>query len=112
MDYEKRTIPCKLCGEPTRYLGTKRCNRCWELEHRIHADPEPARQILAKYDEAGMEIKRLQESVREARREVFARIREKGFVVVPAPMLGSTGFATLVLTAIPDQDAIEREVMG
>lgn len=69
-------------------------------------------EVLDQLAEAGMEIKRLQESVREARRDVFARMREKGYVVVPRPILGSTGFATLVIVMPgPDQDAIEREVM-
>jgi hypothetical protein len=31
-------------------LGTKRCDRCWELEGRIQGDPELARQILARLD--------------------------------------------------------------
>ncbi len=25
-------IPCELCGNKTPYLGTKRCNTCWEME--------------------------------------------------------------------------------
>lgn len=43
-------IPCGICGRPTRYLGTKRCDRCWELESRINADPHLARRILAALD--------------------------------------------------------------
>ena len=42
----KRTIPCRLCGQPTEMLGTKLCNRCWELETRITMNPELARKIL------------------------------------------------------------------
>lgn len=30
--------------------ATKRCERCWELEHRIESDPELARQIIAMID--------------------------------------------------------------
>lgn len=41
------TIPCELCGRPTPMLGTKRCDRCYELEGRIHDDPQLARKILA-----------------------------------------------------------------
>ncbi len=40
------TIPCKLCGKPTYMLGTKRCDRCWELETRVRTDPELAKRIL------------------------------------------------------------------
>jgi len=39
-------IPCQICGEPTRMLGTKRCDRCWELETRVRMNPELARKIL------------------------------------------------------------------
>lgn len=39
-------VSCGICGKPTRMLGTKRCDGCWELETRIHRDPELARQIL------------------------------------------------------------------
>lgn len=40
------TIPCRICGQPTLMLGTKLCDRCWELETRIKHDPEIARRIL------------------------------------------------------------------
>ena len=43
---EPETVPCGICGIATRMTGTKRCDRCWELETRIKADPEIARQIL------------------------------------------------------------------
>lgn len=34
MDVEK-TIPCKICKEPTTFLGTKLCHGCWEVTRRI-----------------------------------------------------------------------------
>jgi ribosomal protein L37E len=34
-DFSSETVPCKRCGEPTSYLGTKLCNNCWEVEHRL-----------------------------------------------------------------------------
>lgn len=40
------TIPCELCGKPTRMLGTKRCDPCWELERRIEMAPDIARKVL------------------------------------------------------------------
>jgi hypothetical protein len=40
------TIQCEICKGPTTYTGTRRCNRCWELEMRIRAAPMLARQIL------------------------------------------------------------------
>lgn len=39
-------IDCRLCGEPTVMTGTKLCDRCWELERRIHRDPQLAFKIL------------------------------------------------------------------
>jgi hypothetical protein len=39
-------IPCELCSTPTSMTGTKRCDRCWELEGRIMRDPELAAKIL------------------------------------------------------------------
>ena len=44
--------PCELCGDRTSMTGTKRCDRCWELETRIQSAPELARRIL---DELGKE---------------------------------------------------------
>jgi hypothetical protein len=29
------TVPCKICDEPTRMTGTKLCDGCWEVTHRI-----------------------------------------------------------------------------
>lgn len=33
---QDREIPCKLCGDPTIFSGTKRCNNCWEIEGRFN----------------------------------------------------------------------------
>jgi hypothetical protein len=41
-----KPVPCGLCDKPTEMAGTRRCNRCWELEKRIQADPGIARKIL------------------------------------------------------------------
>ncbi len=41
-----KPVPCELCGKPTNMTATRRCDRCWELEHRIKADPELAQKIL------------------------------------------------------------------
>lgn len=44
----RETIPCELCGTPTHFTGTKRCDRCWELETRINRDVELAEKIIAR----------------------------------------------------------------
>ena len=40
-------VPCELCGISTMMTKTKRCDACWELETRIHGNPELASKILA-----------------------------------------------------------------
>lgn len=45
-----KTVPCALCGKMTAHLGTRRCDRCWELEHRIERDPDLAREILERVE--------------------------------------------------------------
>lgn len=41
-----KTVKCRICKTPTPMLGSKLCDRCWELETRIKMDPEIARKIL------------------------------------------------------------------
>lgn len=48
---QKEWPNCELCGCVTRSTGTKRCDRCWELESRIHSDPILAQKILAIHKE-------------------------------------------------------------
>ena len=43
---DRETVACSICGTPTPMLGTKLCDRCWELKTRIEADPELAQKIL------------------------------------------------------------------
>lgn len=48
-----RTVSsCQLCGElkHTPQVGSRLCDRCWELKWRIEADPDLARRILAGVD--------------------------------------------------------------
>jgi hypothetical protein len=33
------TIPCKICGVATEMMGTKLCDNCWEVLHRIREMP-------------------------------------------------------------------------
>jgi hypothetical protein len=33
--YDPPTVPCGTCGVPTRMTGTKRCDSCYEVEHRL-----------------------------------------------------------------------------
>ena len=42
-------VPCKWCGTPTPMLGTKMCDGCWELEHRIIGQPELALRMVKTY---------------------------------------------------------------
>lgn len=45
--FGQETTECTLCNQETPMIGTKLCDRCWELKSRIEADPELARKILA-----------------------------------------------------------------
>jgi hypothetical protein len=40
------TVDCRLCGEKTDMLGTRLCDRCWEMDTRIRRWPDIARRIL------------------------------------------------------------------
>lgn len=40
-------VSCELCGVPTQMTGTRRCDRCWQIERTVERDPELARRILA-----------------------------------------------------------------
>jgi len=45
-------VPCGICGKPTLMTGTKRCDGCWEIEHRIKsaAGREVAFKVLGPID--------------------------------------------------------------
>lgn len=43
-------VACGICDLPTAKTGTRRCDRCWELETRIHGNIDLARKILADHD--------------------------------------------------------------
>lgn len=45
------TIPCRFCGEPTRMLGTKLCDPCWEIKRLIDARPAVVKTILSQREE-------------------------------------------------------------
>lgn len=47
---DPKTVPCELCGTPTPMTGTKRCDRCWELERRVYMDPELSVKVLKGCD--------------------------------------------------------------
>ena len=44
---ETVVVLCTICSNPTPYTGTKKCNRCWELDSRIRMDPDIAKKIIA-----------------------------------------------------------------
>jgi len=45
---DRPTVPCGLCGDATPFNGSRRCDRCQELETRIERDPELACKILGR----------------------------------------------------------------
>ncbi len=48
LSYFEDKVPCEICGQPTSMTGTKRCNRCWDLERRIRMDPSLAERIVTR----------------------------------------------------------------
>jgi hypothetical protein len=54
------TIKCKFCGKSTVMQGTKQCDRCWEITHRlsdlIKGDPEIASKILSFCMDEALEL--------------------------------------------------------
>lgn len=45
------TTKCKWCSAETRMMGTKECDRCWELHRCIEADIELAKRMIAAVEE-------------------------------------------------------------
>ena len=43
------SIPCRICGDKTYMLGTKLCDRCWELDTRIRTNLVIAEKIFNYY---------------------------------------------------------------
>ena len=43
---------CKWCGTETENTGTKECDRCWELRHRIEYDFELAKKMMVQLNQA------------------------------------------------------------
>lgn len=47
---DELSIPCKVCGTPTWTVGTKLCDRCWELKSCIRElDPNNLIKLLNLY---------------------------------------------------------------
>lgn len=48
---DQELVDCELCrAQKTTALGTKRCDRCYELESRIRADLNLAKRIIARLE--------------------------------------------------------------
>lgn len=45
----RETISCKWCEEQILYVGTKMCNRCWELDTRISCDLDLAERMVKHF---------------------------------------------------------------
>lgn len=54
----EETTACTLCGKQTRMMGTKLCDRCWEIKSRIKSDPELALQILTELNKTPLPPRR------------------------------------------------------
>jgi hypothetical protein len=55
----EETVKCELCGELTAMTGTKRCDRCWEVERWVTANPEIAGKVLRNLESEPLLSERL-----------------------------------------------------
>lgn len=46
MSQTDMNVPCRYCGKPTMMLGTRLCDRCWEIWSRCLFKPD--RDIVRK----------------------------------------------------------------
>lgn len=71
-------IVCRLCNKPTDKHGTRLCDPCWELEHRVLSNKELARKILDKETERqlGRLSLKVTECDKNGRKAGFAEIEE------------------------------------
>ncbi len=46
--------PCVWCSDPAKRLGTRCCDRCWELHDRITERPDLARKMLDSLTRSGL----------------------------------------------------------
>ena len=42
----RKTVHCAICGNPTPWVGSQRCDRCYILERAVKSDPGLARKVL------------------------------------------------------------------
>jgi hypothetical protein len=57
---ENETCECIWCGQETEFTGTKQCNRCWELSHRIENHIALAESMLNHFKSEGKNHDRTQ----------------------------------------------------
>lgn len=90
----QETVPCVWCGTPTRYTGTKHCNRCHELDVRIRMDLELAEKILKHYRLEGLtqeQREALDDAISYSGMEIqendepFNALKERGLVSISGP---------------------------
>lgn len=51
-DDQSEVCECQWCGQETYFIGTRACNRCWELSHRIEMDIKLAEKMLQTFKQA------------------------------------------------------------
>jgi hypothetical protein len=77
MQFERETVPCDTCGQPTPYKGTRRCDNCWEVESRLAAylESEKGREFIKQafrefIKQALRELQRAGRAIREGNFDV------------------------------------------
>jgi hypothetical protein len=78
---EPATVECELCGDQTNKTGTKRCDRCYELETRIQDNPQLAELILERVN--------IDRQIKES--ETRDRIKKRAYELDPECWISYSG---------------------
>lgn len=54
-----QSVPCLWCRTLTPHIGTKQCDRCYELSERIRADMGLARIMIRRFEATDSELRLL-----------------------------------------------------
>jgi DNA polymerase-3 subunit epsilon len=101
---DELTTTCRICGKDTPMLGTRLCDRCWELETRIGLNPELAKTILTNLsNQPAGEMKLAKKDAIRTAREILALVP----VYLDTETTGLGSDAQVIDIALIDTDGTE-----
>lgn len=108
-----KTIPCRICGESTNYLGTRLCNPCWEINRHVDLSPRSRFMKVVRANqhhdarEALIQGHALLTIV--ACNEIARAFAAGRFVVQTLYHMGTRQQAQAVLTVMEEMEKVERQ---